>query len=72
MGKYTTEQLGQMAATVLAARDEGDDRFFALIITLSFTLGLDPNDVLERIERLAQAHATARHATAAESSEVPA
>lgn len=72
MGKYTMEQLGQMAATVMASREAGDERFIALIITLSFVVGMQPHDVLERIEQMAAAHAAAKQASPADSGEVPA
>lgn len=72
MGKYTTEQLGQMAVTVMASREAGDDRFIALIISLSFAIGLQPHDVLKRIEQMAAAHAAAQQPAPADDGEAPA
>ena len=54
MSKYTPEQLKAMAKTAVVARNEGDERYTRLIISLSVALNLDPQHVDQKIIDLAQ------------------
>ncbi len=55
MSKYSPAQLKVMACQFVTAHVAGDDRAFQLIITVSMITGIRADDVVKRIEELANA-----------------
>lgn len=53
MSKYTQDELRRWAQIALVARDSNDERYLALVLTLSMRTGLSPEEVEKRIKRLA-------------------
>lgn len=51
---YTQQQLRAMAREALAARDAADWRWLELVMRLLFRTGLQPHEIEQRIEALAQ------------------
>jgi len=52
MGKYSNEELSEMAGVVLAAHDSGDIRALHLILSVSVLTDTDPIVVLRHIGEL--------------------
>lgn len=53
MSKYSKEQLKTMANETLNAKRNKDPKFEMLMITMVMATGLDPEEVLRRIQALA-------------------
>jgi len=51
---YSKGQLKIMATTVVNARETNDQRLVELVMTISQITGLDPHNIIHRIERLAK------------------
>jgi len=50
VSKYTDGELKEMALVVIQDSNEGGERSFQLLITMSVVLNMDPADVMERIK----------------------
>ena len=53
MAKYTDEQLKDMARVVIEDNNQGGHRSMMLIMVISSHTGLEPNEVMKRIQYLA-------------------
>lgn len=54
MSKYTPEQLSKMAKTAVTARNNNDERYTRLIISIAIKANISPDLVDQKIIRLAQ------------------
>lgn len=55
MNKYDPETLKMMSSTLLAAKSNGDDRYFQFIMTMSIYTGLPTQQVEQKINEFANA-----------------
>lgn len=55
MGKYSQEQLKAMATTFMMAWQGGDTRAYTLVMMMQARTGLEPGDIVLRIQELADA-----------------
>lgn len=53
MSKYTPERLKLMATTALAAKENGDERWLILVLSLGVAMGMPADEVERRIRELA-------------------
>jgi len=49
MGKYTAEELSEMAAKVIDDLSVGGHKSFALVITVATVTGMEPESVIDQI-----------------------
>jgi hypothetical protein len=54
VSKYTPEQLKEMAKIAVTARNNNDERYSRLVISLSIKLNMNPGRVDQKIKEMAQ------------------